>query len=331
MAKKIIILICVLLLCLFLSTNLASPSTARGSAEEEAGYALLDSLVTTFKEMADKKEKIFEKTNKELEELMQEAERAKWQNQIDDVFFKRYTRVLLALWLVITPVEVGKPFMKALMFKELNQFIEDIEGEKFDLEKAMSGKEAINKFALAVTHELVNLRVYLDNKGKVKKLTEKYRKEMGIDEEAIEMPEQKEKQLNSMKAIEHINLAISDYVTDHGVPPEQAGTYDKQSGFYKALSPFYVKILHVKDNWGNSIRVYSGKAGNGVYSGIKGCTEKDVIVVSFGRDGKKENWKYDSKNPGAGIYELKSLEEFDLDLVMWNGKWIRAPKDRNRK
>jgi hypothetical protein len=328
MAKKIIILICVLLLCLFMSTNLASPSTARSSAEEEAGYALLDSLVTTFKEMADKKEKVAEKTNQELEELMKEAERAKWQNQIDDEFFKRYTRILVALKLVISPIEKGSNIMKTLMFRELNQFIEDIEGEKFDLEKATSAKEAINKFALAVTHELVNLRVYLESKGKVKKLTEKYRKEMGIDEETVKMPEQKDKQLNSMKAIEHINLAISDYVTDHGVPPEQSGTYDKQSAFYKALSPFYVKMLHVKDNWGNNFHVYSGKAGNGVYGGIKGCTEKDVVVVSFGRDGKKENWRYDPKNPGAGIYELKSLEEFDRDLVMLNGTWIRAPKDR---
>jgi hypothetical protein len=327
-AKKLIILICLLLLCLFLSANLAPLSTARGSAEEEAGYALLDSLVTTFKEMADKREKIFEKTDKELEELMQEAERAKWQNQIDDAFFKRYTRILVALKLVIMPVDKGSPIMKALIFRELNQFIEDIEGEKFDLEKATSGKEAINKFALAVTHELVNLRIYLDNKGKAKKLAEEYRKEIGIDEEAIEMPEQKERQLKSMKAIEHINLAISDYVTDHGAPPEQAGIYDKHGSFYKALSPFYVKTLHVKDTWGTNLQVYSGKACNGVYGGIKGCTEKDVIIVSFGRDGKKENWKYDSKNPEAGIYELKSLDAFDLDLVMLNGKWIRAPKDR---
>ncbi len=330
MAKKVIILICLLLLCLFLSANHVSPSILRGSPEEEAGYALLDSLVTTFKEMADKREKIFEKTDKELEEMMQEAERAKWQNQIDDVFFKRYTRILVALKLVITPVDKGSPIMKVLMFKELNQFIEDIEGEKFDLEKA-HGKEAINKFVLAVTHELVNLRIYLDSKGKAEKLTEEYRKEMGIDEEAIEMPEQKVKQLKSMKAIEHINLAISDYVTDHGVPPEQAGKYDRQSSFYKALSPFYVKMLHVKDTWGNNLHVYSGKAGNGVYSGIKGCTEKDVLIVSFGRDGKKENWKYDSKNAGAGIYELKSLDELDRDLVMLNGTWIRAPKDKNKK
>ena len=154
---------------------------------------------------------------------------------------------------------------------------------------------------------------------------------MGIDKEAIEMPEQKDKQLNSMKAIEHINLAISDYVTDHGVPPEQAGTYDKQSGFYKALSPFYVKMLHVKDNWGNNFYVYSGKAGNGVYDGLKGCTERDVLIVSFGRDGKKENWNYDPKNPEAGIYELKSLDEFDRDLIMLNGTWIRVPKDMKRK
>jgi len=327
MAKKIIILICLLLLCLFLSPNLASSGILRGSAEEEAGYALLDSLVTTFKEMADKREKIFEKTDKELEELMQEAERAKWQNQIDDAFFKRYTRILVALKLVITPVEKGSPIMKVLIFRELNQFIEDIEGEKFDLEKAR-GKEAINKFALAVTHELVNLRIYLDNKGKAKKLAEEYRKEIGIDEEAIEMPGQKDRQLRSMKAIEHINLAISNYVTDHGAPPEQSGIYDKHGSFYKALSPFYVKTLHVKDTWGTNLQVYSGKACNGVYGGIKGCTEKDVIIVSFGRDGKKENWKYDSKNPEAGIYELKSLDAFDLDLVMLNGKWIRAPKDR---
>ena len=58
---------------------------------------------------------------------------------------------------------------------------------------------------------------------------------------------------------------------------------------------------------------------------------RDFIIISYGRDGKKENWKYDSKNLAAGLYEVKAEDDFDKDLVMRSGTWIRAPKLKGKK
>lgn len=140
---------------------------------------------------------------------------------------------------------------------------------------------------------------------------------------------QKAKQKSSMKDIATIAIALADYVTDNGIPPKQNGVYDSNSEFNKALSPFYVKVLPVKDQWGNNFRVYCGRACNGKY-GISGAAGDDFVVVSYGRDGKKDSWKFSSSNPGTGLFVVKSIGDFDKDLVMWNGNWIRAPRTSRR-
>ncbi|MBA7687198.1 hypothetical protein ES703_95659 [subsurface metagenome] len=233
----------------------------------------------------------------------------------------------MVLNIIITPAKDGG-IMKSLYFREINKFIEDIEGEPFDPEK-VGENEFINKFTEAISHEIIELRIYLDNKGKREELIEEYQELLSISKDPSELVE-KDKQLISMKDIATINVAISNYVTDFGVPPKQAGTYDRAGKFDKTLSPFYVKIIPVKDGWGNGFYVYTGKACNGVYDGIKRCTDKDIIIVSYGKDGKKENWKYNSKNPEAGLYELKSDKNYDNDLIMLNGKWIRAPRAKKK-
>jgi len=140
---------------------------------------------------------------------------------------------------------------------------------------------------------------------------------------------QKAKQKGTMKDIAVISVSLADYVTDNGITPKQDGIYDRNSKFNKALSPFYVKILPVKDSWDNNFRVYCGKACNGKY-GISGAGADDFVVVSYGRDGKKDNWKFSSNNPEAGHFVVAKMEDFDKDLVMWNGSWIRAPRRSSR-
>lgn len=326
MIRKAII-ICVLIFLFVFCLNLTSFGRSSAPAEESAGYALLDSLVVAFKELAEQRNAVVERTQKALVSMMKEANNAKAQGQIDTVFFKRFHRILMVLNIIITPAKDGG-IMKPLYFREINKFIEDIEGEPFGLEK-VGENEFINKFTQAISHEIIELRIYMDNKGKREKLIEEYQELLSISKDPSELVE-KDKQLISMKDIATINVAISNYVTDFGVPPKQAGTYDRAGGFDKTLSPFYIKILPVEDGWGNSLLVYSGKACNGVYEGIKGCTDKDYVIVSFGRDGKKENWKYNPKNPESGLYELKSDKDYDNDLVMLNGKWIRAPRAKKK-
>ncbi len=294
--------------------------------EENAGYALLDTVFVTFKELAEMREPVMEKTQKVLTGMMKDAKNARAQDQIDDVFFKRFHRILLVLNIVITPVEKdGAGIMTPLYFGEINQFIEDIEGERYDVQKADS-REAINKLSQAISHEIIELRLYLDTKEKREKLIEQYEKQMGQETMDESTPADRAKQLNSMRKITFVNQAMTDYMTDYGVPPGQSGTYTRGAEFDKTLSPFYIKILPISDDWAGNYRVYTGKSGNGIYKGIGGCTDKDILIVSYGRDGKKENWAYDPKNPEAGLYELKSDKDYDKDLVIWNGNWIRAPQ-----
>ena len=148
-----------------------------------------------------------------------------------------------------------------------------------------------------------------------------------IIQEDPEINEQKSKQKNSMKDIVTIATALADYITDHGVAPEQEGTFDENVEFQKALSPFYVRNLPINDGWFNAYRVYCGEACNGKY-GISGCGLDDFVVVSYGRDGEKEDWEFDRKNPKAGLYVPETLDDFDKDIVRWNGSWVRAPDFR---
>lgn len=131
----------------------------------------------------------------------------------------------------------------------------------------------------------------------------------------------------SMRDITVISTALADYVTDNGIVPKQDGNYDRNSSFYKALSPFYVKRLPIKDGWGNNYFVYCGRACNGQL-GFSGRRSDYFIVVSYGRDGKKEDWKFDPRNPEAGLIKMKTEDDFTMDLIMWNGSWIRAPRTR---
>jgi len=58
------------------------------------------------------------------------------------------------------------------------------------------------------------------------------------------------------------------------------------------------------------------------------CASDDFVIISYGRDGKKEDFKFNPSNPEAGLFEIDSVDDFDKDLVMWNGSWIRAPMPR---
>ncbi|UCE39886.1 MAG: hypothetical protein JSV17_10390 [Candidatus Aminicenantes bacterium] len=330
MIKKAISL-AIIIIYLILFCPLLKASAKSDPAEENAGYALLDTVFVTFKELAEMREPVMEKTNKALANMMKEAKNAKAQNQIDDVFFKRFHRILLVLKIVITPVEKDEgDIMGPLYFGEINRFIEDIEGEKYDVQKAV-GREAINKLSQAISHEIIELRLYLDTKEKREKLIKEYEELVGIEVTVGSESSDQVIQLNSMKEASYINQAMTDYMTDFGAPPKQAGTYTRGGEFNEALSPFYIKELPISDDWEGNYRIYSGKACNGVYDGIEDCTERDILIVSYGRDGKKENWRYDPKKPEAGLYELKSEKDYDKDLVIWNGKWIRAPQIVKKK
>ena len=137
---------------------------------------------------------------------------------------------------------------------------------------------------------------------------------------------QKAKQKSTMKDITVISTAITDYITDNGIAPVgQAGTYAAGAGgFYAALSPFYIKVLPITDQWGTGFNVWCGTAATGQY-GITALAD-DFVVASLGRDGEGDGSSFDAANPEAGLYVVSESAHFNFDLVMWNGSWIRAPR-----
>ena len=99
MTKKFFSVICVL----FLFTGLFASETETGApaGKNEAGYALLESMVVSFNEMAMKGEGGFKTVFNLLQKQMKELKKAKSQEQIDSLFYKRYHRILEVLMLTI--------------------------------------------------------------------------------------------------------------------------------------------------------------------------------------------------------------------------------------
>jgi len=136
---------------------------------------------------------------------------------------------------------------------------------------------------------------------------------------------QKAKQKSTMKDCVVISTAIADYVTDNGVAPTQSGPYTGGDAFYLSLSPFYLKVMPLNDQWGTNFSIYCGTAVNANY-GITVALGDDFLVSSWGRDKTLEGFSFVAANPEAGMYVLKTGSDFNKDLVMWNGSWIRAPR-----
>jgi type II secretion system protein G len=136
---------------------------------------------------------------------------------------------------------------------------------------------------------------------------------------------QKAKQKSTMKDITVISTAVTDFVTDNGVTPVQDGSYTASAAFYTDLSPFYIKVLPINDQWGNNFMAYCGTACDGNY-GISGAAGDDFVIASYGRDKTVESFSFNASDPEAGMYVVSTAAHFNRDLVMWNGSWIRAPR-----
>lgn len=137
---------------------------------------------------------------------------------------------------------------------------------------------------------------------------------------------QKAKHKTTMVEIAGISTAIESYLIDNGTVPTQDGAYDTGSDFYDDLSPTYVVDLPILDPWGNNILVFCGAACDGKY-GITGSRMDDFIVVSLGQDGIMEDWEFDENAPESGLFVLTGMDDFNKDIVIWNGSWIRATRD----
>ena len=145
---------------------------------------------------------------------------------------------------------------------------------------------------------------------------------------------QKAKQKGTMKDIVAIATACADYSTDNGEAPQEGRAAELAAGdeFLTDISPFYIKICPINDQWGTQFMVYTGTGVAGAY-GIQAAMVgvDDFVIASRGRDGVDGGGTYGAytfvaTNPEAGLYVVNSMEDFKNDLVNWNGSWVHAPR-----
>jgi hypothetical protein len=119
-----------------------------------------------------------------------------------------------------------------------------------------------------------------------------------------------------------IATTLTDYLTDRARPPANNGTISNT--FKSALTPMYIKVLPMRDQWGGSFIVQTGTAVN-MY-GITGALIDDYLLVSYGRNRTIETWTYSPASPEGGLYTLALTTDFDRDLVNFLGSFIRGPR-----
>lgn len=135
--------------------------------DKQAGYSLLDKVISTFKGLAEKGTGGREKVIPALEEMMADAKKARDREQIDPVFFNRYNRLLMVMKLLLVEDEEG--ILRLVIEREVGDFVWDVEGIKLD----SSGKKVIGFVSQAIADELVNLHMYLNNIEKKQELRKK--------------------------------------------------------------------------------------------------------------------------------------------------------------
>ena len=119
---------------------------------------------------------------------------------------------------------------------------------------------------------------------------------------------QKGKQKATMGDLKSILLAIESYIIDMGYAPRGKTLTDIKS----VLEPFYIKVLPIKDAWGNDF-FYKHGIGN----------QKDVYFVgSGGRDGVFDGFEQ------KGSYLVTRMEDFNKDIIISNGTFVFHPKVR---
>ncbi len=136
---------------------------------------------------------------------------------------------------------------------------------------------------------------------------------------------QKAKQTSTMKDITVISTACADYITDNGVAPPGTGTYAATDAFYTGLSPFYIKVMPLTDQWGTAFYSYCGASAGGKWGVLAtDVGADDFLIASYGRGGALESFSFDKTAPEDGLFVVSAMAHFDYDLVMWNGSWIRG-------
>ena len=141
---------------------------------------------------------------------------------------------------------------------------------------------------------------------------------------------QKAKQKATMKDVITMMTGAIDFATDHGEAPDlgQAGELSTSDTFITDISPFYIKLCPVNDQWGNPFHVYTGPTACAAAISIADTNfgDDDTIIYSSGRKGVHLLFPYLLSDPSSGLFEVSGMTDFETDLVNWSGTWIQAPR-----
>ncbi len=142
------------------------------------GYALLNSLLTLFEDLAPEKNAAPEEkkvtkgglalVDDRLSQLGIDSRAALEAGLIDKIFFHRFRRLLMHYKLIITPVVRGD-LLKDLFERAFDDFTWNVTYERWGWED----KDGITKIAAATEEEFVQLMIYLDTRQKREELKRK--------------------------------------------------------------------------------------------------------------------------------------------------------------
>jgi type II secretory pathway pseudopilin PulG len=128
----------------------------------------------------------------------------------------------------------------------------------------------------------------------------------------------------TMMDIEMWSRAIGRYAIDHGAAPTNPNgriTYKKP--ILRELLP-YLERVRITDLWGFSYWIWTGPGIDEF--GIRTTGPEDFLIVSMGKKERRESWTFDPRRPQAGFFEIRHEEDFNKDVVLWNGRFVRGPK-----
>jgi hypothetical protein len=140
-----------------------------------------------------------------------------------------------------------------------------------------------------------------------------------------------------MKDMEYIASGIKKYISKNGVPPPLGENYTSGhvDNIKNYLVPEYLSDIPERDGFIG----YENGAGCIQWHGIsensktdfilKGNTELTMEALFRKGLGFFESWRYNPKDPEAGFIKISNLDEYKkITAVLFNGRWIRAPKFR---
>jgi len=144
----------------------------------------------------------------------------------------------------------------------------------------------------------------------------------------IQTAMQKARQKATMSDISILSKAILSYVTDHGTAPTSPdGVVENDSEIIGQLLSLHIRPFVIVDRWGFSFRAWTGASVAGVFGIDAGeVGVEDFVIQSLGRDGLEEGFVYNPADPEGNLFPILDIEDFNKDLIIWNGSWIHAPR-----